>query len=216
MKRREEYIPYNEFRDGEPVMVPFLGGHAIGRVINTNGEGVVNVNLHGKEIDLPQETLVPHDDWAGNNITQIGKVISLDGKVGVIIGMHKDERLVYIKKGKKSGKFYWVDKDELKDEEIPDSWIINRSDEWVNDTGNEQILNKDLERRLSSINAFSPSSDDMMAKLSDVSNTNNVTKGLTNSDILDSLEELLTDKDMSNQNNLSKARDLVKELRKRI
>lgn len=216
MKRREEYIPYNEFRDGEPVMVPFLGGHAIGRVINTNGEGVVNVNLHGKEIELPQETLVPHDDWAGNNITQIGKVISLDGKVGVIIGMHKDERLVYIKKGKKSGKFYWVDKDELKDEEIPDSWIINRSDEWVNDTGNEQILNKDLERRLSSINAFSPSSDDMMAKLSDVSNSNNVTKGLTNSDILDSLEELLTDKDMSNQNNLSKARDLVKELRKRI
>lgn len=216
MKRREEYIPYNEFRDGEPVMVPFLGGHAIGRVINTNGEGVVNVNLHGKEIDLPQETLVPHDDWAGSNITQIGKVISLDGKVGVIIGMHKDERLVYIKKGKKSGKFYWVDKDELKDEEIPDSWIINRSDEWMEDTGNEQILNKDLERRLSSVNAFSPSSDDMMQKLSDVSNTNNVTKGLTNSDILDSLEELLTDKDMSNQNNLSKARDLVKELRKRI
>lgn len=216
MKKREEYIPYNEFRDGEPVMVPFLGGHAIGRVINTNGEGVVNVNLHGKEIELPQETLVPHDDWAGNNITQIGKVISLDGKVGVILGMHKDERLVYIKKGKKSGKFYWVDKDELKDEEIPDSWTINRSDEWINDTGNEQILNKDLERRLSSINAFGPSSDDMMAKLSDIGDTNNVTKGLTNSDILDSLEELLTDKDMSNQNNLSKARDLVKELRKRI
>ncbi|WP_283693571.1 hypothetical protein [Clostridium perfringens] len=216
MSRYEEYIPYNEFTYGEPVMVPFLGGHRVGRLISTNEEGIITVSLNGKEIDLPQETIVPYEYWGGNDVTQIGKVISLEGKVGVIIRVRGDERLVYIKKGRRSGKFYWANKDELKDEEIPDSWIVNRSDEWMDDTDNEQILNKDLERRLSSINAFGPSSDDMMAKLSDVSNTSNVTKGLTNSDILDSLEELLTDKDMSNQNNLGRARDLVKELRKRI
>ena len=60
----------------------------------------------------------------------------------------------------------------------------------------------------------------MMSKLCDLADstkaTKEVTRRPTNSEILNSLEELLTDKDMSNQNNLSKARDLIKELRKRI
>lgn len=60
----------------------------------------------------------------------------------------------------------------------------------------------------------------MMSKLCDLADstktTKEVTRRPTNSEILNSLEELLSDEDMSKKDNLGKARDLIKELRKRI
>lgn len=166
----------------------------------------------------------------------------------------------YIKKWSKSGKLYWVNKDELKEGRITDSWTVNRSNEWIHG----RIRNKDLEDRLSSLTELGPAyentrdslqtiscfseqtpkqketereetkrqrtndnletklgvSDYMMSKLCDLADstktTKEVTRRPTNSEILNSLEELLSDEDMSKKDNLGKARDLIKELRKRI
>lgn len=260
MKKREEFFPNNKFNVGERVMIPYEGGYEIGRVVEYLGEDTVTVLVKDVRIDLPTDTVVPHDYWAGNRTSEVGKVISLDDKVGIIILMNGDERLVYIKKWSKSGKLYWVNKDELKEGRITDSWTVNRSNEWIHG----RIRNKDLEDRLSSLTELGPAyentrdslqtiscfseqtpkqketereetkrqrtndnletklgvSDYMMSKLCDLADSTKTTKEVierpTNSELLNSLEELLTDEDMSNQNNLSKARDLIKELRKRI
>lgn len=142
-------------------------------------------------------------------------------------------------------KLYWVNEDELKEGRITDSWTVNRSSEWINGRIQNKDLEhrlssvavlepacnntvdslqeiccfskqKPKQRTDSNLETKLGPSNYMMARLCDLEDSNNDTKGLTNSDILDSLEELLTDKDMSKQDNLGKARDLVKELRKRI
>lgn len=105
MKKREEFFPNNKFDVGEKVMIPYEGGYDIGKVVDNLGEDTVTVLVKDVRIDLCADTVVPNRYWEGNRTSEVGKVISLDDKVGIIIRMDGDKRLAYIKKWRKSGNY---------------------------------------------------------------------------------------------------------------